>query len=90
MPIEHIYVVEWKPQSFAEAGELARLPHEVLTRINPVELGAVLADPERYQRDPSDITVFKSVGIGLADVALAHHVYKRVTTSSEERSVSVS
>ena len=42
-----------------------------------VELGKLLVKGAHYDRRPGDIVVYKSVGIGLEDVALAHLVYKR-------------
>jgi ornithine cyclodeaminase len=44
-----------------------------------VELGAVLEDPATARRDDSDIVLYKAVGIGLQDVALAARAYARAT-----------
>jgi ornithine cyclodeaminase len=44
-----------------------------------VELGKLLADGGAYKGHPSDIVVYKSVGIGLEDVALAKLVWERMS-----------
>ena len=41
------------------------------------ELGKLLVKGTAYDRRAGDIVVYKSVGIGLEDVALAHLVYQR-------------
>ncbi|WP_374659524.1 ornithine cyclodeaminase family protein [Inhella sp.] len=71
-------VVEWKSAALAEAGEFCRAAPGVVDTRRVVELGALLAAPPA----PSDgITVFKSVGIGLEDVAVAHAVWRALNTS---------
>lgn len=71
-------VVEWKPAALAEAGELCRAAAGVLRPERLLELGNVLdAAPSA-----SGITVFKSVGIGLEDVAVAHAVWQQLGATS--------
>ncbi|HEY1090761.1 MAG TPA: ornithine cyclodeaminase family protein [Burkholderiaceae bacterium] len=67
-------VVEWLPAARQEAGELVRAAPGVVQPERLVELGTLLAAP--VARDPAGIVVYKSVGIGLEDVALAHLVYQ--------------
>lgn len=67
-------VVEWLPAAQAEAGELVRAAPGVIAPERLQELGALLLAPPT--RDPRSITVYKSVGIGLEDVALADLVYR--------------
>lgn len=67
-------VVEWLPAAQAEAGELVRAAPGVLAPERLKELGGLLLAPPA--RDPQAITVYKSVGIGLEDVALAQLVYR--------------
>lgn len=71
-------IVEWKPQSMREAGEL------VLWRpASALERGKVVDLPELYDHSTAwrgcdeDIIVFKSVGVGLADLACAYLAYTR-------------
>ncbi|MCX2864394.1 ornithine cyclodeaminase family protein [Paucibacter sp. PLA-PC-4] len=70
-------VVEWLPAARAEAGELVRAAPGVIVPERLIELGSLLAAP--LPQDPQAITVYKSVGIGLEDVALARLVYQTLT-----------
>ncbi|HJW53452.1 MAG TPA: ornithine cyclodeaminase family protein [Burkholderiaceae bacterium] len=72
-----LIVVEWLPAAMAEAGEFVRAAPGVIDHARVVELGKLLVKGAHYDRRPGDIVVYKSVGIGLEDVALAHLVYKR-------------
>ena len=67
-------VVECREQSLADAGELALLPAAVRTALPTIELGELLENPSHQRLAPEQIVVYKSVGVGLADVALAQHV----------------
>ena len=42
------------------------------------ELGKLLVKGTVFERRPHDVIVYKSVGIGLEDVALANLVFERV------------
>jgi ornithine cyclodeaminase/alanine dehydrogenase-like protein (mu-crystallin family) len=42
-----------------------------------VEIGDLIDGSARGRTSPSDITVFKSLGIGLEDVAFAELIYRR-------------
>ncbi len=70
-------VVEWKTAAEAEAGEFKRAAPGVIKPERVFELGALLADPT--PRHPDDIVVYKSVGIGLEDVAIAHWIHTKLT-----------
>ena len=72
-----LIAVEWLPAAMAEAGEFARAAKGVIDPARVIELGKLLADSNAYRRDPNDIVVYKSVGIGLEDVALAKLVWER-------------
>lgn len=71
-------VVEWLPAAQAEAGEFARAAPGVIETARVIELGKLLVTPGGWQRRRDDIVVYKSVGIGLEDVALAKLVWDRV------------
>ena len=73
-----LIVVEWLPAAAAEAGEFVRAAPGVIDNARVVELGKLLVKGAHYDRRPRDIVVYKSVGTGLEDVALAHLVYKRI------------
>ncbi|MCY4745161.1 ornithine cyclodeaminase family protein [Pelomonas sp. UHG3] len=63
--------VEWRTAAELEAGDLVHCPPE-----RWVELGELVARPR--PRAVQDIAVYKSVGIGLEDVALARVVARRL------------
>ena len=67
--------VEWLPAATAEAGEFVRAAPGLWSTKQVKELGELLLHPPR--RDPKDILLYKSVGVGLEDVALANWVYKK-------------
>jgi ornithine cyclodeaminase len=62
-------VVEWLPAAKAEAGEFVRATAGIIDDDKVVELGQVLA--VNQIRNDHDIVIYKSVGIGLEDVAIA-------------------
>ena len=74
-----LVVVEWLPAAQAEAGEFVRAAPGTIDPARVAELGKLLVNGKAYERRASDIVVYKSVGIGLEDVALAHLVYQRCT-----------
>lgn len=74
-------IVEWKPQALAEAGDLVLASAGAHVGEKLVELSALLAGTNK-EDDPSGITVYKAVGIGLADVALADLAYRQLTEKS--------
>ncbi len=71
-----LIAVEWKPAFEAEAGEFCRAAPGVIRPERVVELGELLAAPRA--RKPEDIVVYKSVGIGLEDVAIANWIYQQL------------
>jgi ornithine cyclodeaminase len=72
-----LIVVEWLPAAKVEAGEFVRAGEGVIDPAKVAELGKLLAGTHAYTRAADDIVVYKSVGIGLEDVALAQLVYER-------------
>ena len=66
-----LIAVEWRTAAAQEAGDLVDSPPE-----RWAELGELLVTPRA--RGPQDIVVYKSVGIGLEDVALARLVARRL------------
>lgn len=72
-------VVEWKPQSLREAGDLVLLSPEARAQMRLLELGDVVAGQVAARGGPDDIVVFKSVGVGLEDVAVASAAWRRAT-----------
>lgn len=70
-------VVEWKQQAREEAGDLVLCGSGVLDWDKVIELADVVSGASELVRRPSDIVVYKAVGVGLEDVALAGLVYRR-------------
>lgn len=67
-------VVEWKVAALAEAGELVRAAPGTVAPERLKELGEVLVAGQAPSA--TDIVVYKSVGIGLEDIALAALVWR--------------
>lgn len=69
-------VVEWKTAAEQEAGDIVQAAPGVIAPERLVELGELIVRPR--PRGPQDIVAYKSVGIGLEDVALARLVARRL------------
>ena len=74
-----LIVVEWLPAAQSEAGEFVRAAPGTIDPNRVTELGKLLVKGAAYDRRSGDIVIYKSVGIGLEDVALAHMVWERLT-----------
>ncbi|ACD18103.1 ornithine cyclodeaminase/mu-crystallin [Paraburkholderia phytofirmans PsJN] len=70
-------IVELKEQAQKEAGDLLMAKEGIVDWAKVEELGPVLAASEGQER-AKGITVYKSVGVGLVDVALSALVYKKL------------
>lgn len=71
-------IVEWKPQSLVEAGELVLWrPQNDFERAKVVDLPELYRHGQPWRGSSGDIIVAKSVGVGLADVACAYLAYNR-------------
>jgi ornithine cyclodeaminase len=71
-------VVEWKEQARHEAGDLV-LAGSLVDWDRVVELGSILNGAAPGRAAAPDIVLFKSVGVGLEDIALADAAYRRAT-----------
>jgi ornithine cyclodeaminase len=71
-----LIAVEWKPAALKEAGEFVRAAPGLISADRLSELGSLLLQPPTLPWEA--IRVFKSVGIGLADVALAAAVWQQL------------
>jgi ornithine cyclodeaminase len=71
-----LVVVEWLAAAQQEAGDIVLAAPGVIAAERLVELGELIVRPR--PREPQDIVVYKSVGIGLEDVALARWVAHRL------------
>lgn len=75
-------VVEWKTQVPDEAGDLIQAAAGGAFRWeSAIELGEVLTGLAPGRKSASDIILYKSVGVGLEDVALAELAYRKALAS---------
>lgn len=74
-----LIAVEWKQQTLREAGDLVRAaPEALLPEDKIVELADLVTGRVAGRRGADEITLYKSVGIGLQDVALAGLAWRRL------------
>jgi len=65
-------IVEWRPQSLVEAGEVRLLLEASPEAIGKVvDLKTLFTAQEKWRRSDDEIIVFKSVGVGLCDTAVS-------------------
>jgi len=73
-----LVTIDSKDQGRLEAGDLvAALDQGVVEWIDVAELGRVVAMRTPGRQSAADITLFKSLGIGLEDIAVAVKVYQK-------------
>jgi alanine dehydrogenase len=73
-----VVTIDSKDQGRLEAGDLvAALDQGVIEWIDVAELGRVVAMRAPGRQSAEDITLFKSLGIGLEDIAVAMKVYQK-------------
>lgn len=72
-------VVEWRRQALAEAGDLVLAAPELGLAGKLREFSEVLDEPPRSDAD--GIHIYKAVGVGLQDVALAGYAYRVLADS---------
>lgn len=70
--------VEWRPQSLREAGELVQAAPGVVDPAKLVELGELVSGAASGRTGDDEITLYKSVGVGLEDIAVAGLAYQRI------------
>ena len=72
-------IVESREQTLREAGDLVLASVATRERLSIVELADVLAGRASARNADDDIVLFKSVGVGIADIAVAGLVYRLAT-----------
>ncbi len=73
----NVIVIESKEQSKIEAGEFLLLIEKGRLQWDQVhELGEVVAGEVKGRKKDEEITLFKSLGIAIEDIAIAAHVYE--------------
>ena len=73
-----VVAVEWRTQSLREAGDLVLADPAVLPPQKIVELGELVTGARQGRSDATEITLYKSVGVGLEDIAVAGLAYRRI------------
>jgi ornithine cyclodeaminase len=76
-----LIAVEWRHQSLAEAGDLVLAAPGIVAPEKVVELGELVAGTAPGRRSDEEITLYKSVGVGLEDIAIAGLAYSRIAGS---------
>jgi ornithine cyclodeaminase/alanine dehydrogenase-like protein (mu-crystallin family) len=72
----NVFTIDSKEQGRIEAGDfVAALDQNALEWIEVTELGRIVAGRAPGRGSPEDVTLFKSLGIGLEDIAVAGKVY---------------
>ncbi len=70
-------VVEWKPQSLLEAGEVViGRQLGLLDEARIVDIPQILAGQAAWRESADEVVVFKSVGVGLMDLAVATEAWQ--------------
>lgn len=65
-------IVEWKPQSLVEAGDIVQGLQDNSLELNRIkDLPEMLASQAPWRKHPDDILLFKAVGVGLSDLVAA-------------------
>lgn len=73
-----LVAVEWRAQSLREAGDLLLAAPDALPDEKIVELGALVSGQVAGRTHASQTMVYKSVGVGLEDIALAGLAWRRL------------
>jgi ornithine cyclodeaminase len=76
-------MVEWREQALLEAGDLLLAAPDALATKPFIELGDALDERAQVRHSDEDIVVFKSVGIGLEDIAIAGLAYERLLPGTQ-------
>lgn len=73
-----VIAVEWREQTLREAGDFVRADPAALAATRVVELADLVAGRAPGRRDDRGITIYKSVGVGLQDIALAGLAWRKL------------
>jgi ornithine cyclodeaminase len=73
-----IVAVDWEVQARKEAGDLVLADANALAPAKVVQLSDLVTGAARGRRAEDEITIYKSVGVGLQDVALAGLVWRKL------------
>jgi ornithine cyclodeaminase len=71
-------VLDWAPQTLREAGDLQQAAPGCLAPEKMADLADLVCGSKRGRTRADEITIYKAVGVGLQDVALAGLAYRRL------------
>jgi ornithine cyclodeaminase len=74
-------VVDWGPQTLREAGDLMRAAPQCLPPGKVVEFADLVTGKVPGRSSVDEITIYKAVGVGLQDIALAGLAYERIAAA---------
>jgi ornithine cyclodeaminase len=74
-----IVAVDWMPQTCVEAGDVLLADPGALPPQKLVELADLVAGKAQGRRTAEEITIYKAVGVGLQDIAIAGRVWERMS-----------
>lgn len=74
-----IIAVEWRQQSLREAGDLVLADPAAVPVEKIVELGELVTGRVPGRRHDDEITLYKTVGVGLEDIAVAGLAYRLIS-----------
>ena len=81
-----LVTIDSKDQGKLEAGDLVpALDAGILEWFDVVEIGRVVANRNQGRTSPNDITMFKSLGIGLEDIAVGIRLYEKAIKAGKGR-----
>ncbi|MFQ5495120.1 MAG: ornithine cyclodeaminase family protein [Phycisphaerae bacterium] len=81
--------VDRRESAISEAGDFVLAKKEGVVDDDHIlgEIGELLAGQAHGRRSPDDVTLFKSVGLAVEDLAAAWHVYGKARESTEAASI---
>jgi ornithine cyclodeaminase len=80
-----VVAVDWRPQTELEAGDIVLADPSALPAGKIVELADLVIGKAAGRRQPDEVTIYKAVGVGLQDVALAGLVWQRLESGDRSR-----
>jgi ornithine cyclodeaminase len=72
-----VVAVDWKGQTVIEAGDIVLADPAALSPAKIVDLADLVTGQAHGRREPGEVTIYKAVGVGLQDVALAGLAWER-------------
>jgi ornithine cyclodeaminase len=74
-------VLDWSPQTMREAGDLMQAAPGCLAPDKIADLADVVCGRQPGRQTANEITIYKAVGVGLQDIALAGLAYERIAAA---------